>query len=120
MRDFPSKRQNRWELFVDVDPTPTSVTRKNCEFVLDYDAAGNVIGIEIINLKLQVGLNALGAVERRLQLSSSGMKYNYDDESDCFYLEVARERSVDQKAVEGIVALNQEGEIVGFSAGAIT
>jgi uncharacterized protein YuzE len=120
MHDFPSKLQDGSGICVTVEPNPISATRKTCEFVLDLDATGIVIGIEIINLKLHAGPNALGAVQRRLQSPSGSMKYNYDDESDCFYLQIAMGPSVDQRAVDGIVTLNQKGEIVGFSADAIT
>ena len=92
----------------------------NCEFVLDFDSGGSVIGIEIINLTIQAGPSALGALERAFQRPLDRMKYNYDDESDCFYLQFAREPSVNQKAVDGTATLNQEGEIVGLSADAVT
>lgn len=120
MTDFPSVKQDGLAIYVTLGLNLDTSTRKTCEFVLDYDAMGTVIGIEIINLKLQVGPNSLGAIERTFQSPSSGMQYSYYDDCDCFYLEFARERSLDQKAVDGIVALNDAGEIVALSADAIT
>ena len=118
MSTFPSTEQDESKICVNFEPTLNSSRKSSCEFVLDYDAMGNVIGIEIINLKLHAGPNSLGAIDRSLRSTLARMNYNYDDDSDCFYLQLAKDASIDQKAVDGVMTFNQEGEIIALSADA--
>lgn len=88
--------------------------------VLDFDQFGEVIGIEILNLKDQVGKRCLDVVEKALEDSAGDLHHSYDDEVDAFYLRMSEGRSIDQKAVDGILVLNERGQMVGLRIGAQT
>lgn len=118
MSRFPSIQEEGTTIRVDFGPSPSSSIKAFCEFVLDYNAMGNVIGIEIINLRLHAGQYALGTINRCLRRGLATMTYAYDDESDSFYLQFEKVASVDQKAVDGVMTLNQRGEIVSMFADA--
>ena len=86
----------------------------NVRFVLDFDQFGEVIGIEILNLKDQAGSRCLDKVEDVLKDSVRGLHHSYDDAVDAFYLRMSEERSIDQKAVDGVLVLNGKRQIVSF------
>lgn len=87
---------------------------KNIEFILDYNNLHDIIGIEIINFKDRVGNNSLEKIQKVLGGSSHPIKYSYDNNTDCFYLQIADENSFDQEAVDGIVVLNENRSIISF------
>ncbi len=80
--------------------------------VLDFDRFYNVIGVEIINLVLQVGENSLAAFSQSLSGGYNEMKYSYDAECDCFYLRLRTDKSVDQKSADATLCLDESGRIV--------
>ena len=83
-------------------------------FVLDFDQFGEVVGIEILNLKDQAGNRCLGKLEKVLMSSVRGLRYSYYDDTDSFYLYLSEEDCPDQRAVDGVLILNNKGEIVGL------
>jgi uncharacterized protein YuzE len=95
-----------------------TTTTTRCEFVLDFNSMGKVIGIEIISLKFNAGQQALDAIARAIKSNTTEIKYNYDAECDCFALQLDNGNSIDQKAVDGIMFLNRQGEIIALSADA--
>ena len=84
------------------------------EFVLDYDQFQNVIGIEILNLELHAGKECLEIVERCIRSTGEPYRYSYDRETDSFYLKLSRERSFDQKAMDGIIAVDRKEQVVAL------
>lgn len=89
---------------------------KEVEFVLDLNRFQDVIGIEILNLKLKVGEACLNRVKENISLVDSDLRYNYDEDTDAFYLQIANEVSTYQMSVLGKLALNADGEIIKFCA----
>ncbi len=81
------------------------------KMVLDFDADGKVVGIEIINLVLQAGNKALNYIKHTRQPT-----FGYDPDCDSFYMRVKNVNSTDQKSVSGALTLDDEGEIMGFTA----
>lgn len=91
---------------------PLSKVRVRC--VLDVDQFGEVIGIEILNLKDQVGNRCLGAIEETLRKPVGDLHYSYNDDVDAFYLRVSEGRSVDQKAVDAVLVISDKGQVVSM------
>ncbi len=88
--------------------------------VLDFDQFGDVLGVEILNLKDQAGSSCLDVVEEVLKGSVTALRYSYDDEVDAFYLRMSEGQSVDQKAVDGVLVLNDKGQIASLRIDAQT
>jgi uncharacterized protein YuzE len=88
--------------------------------VLDFDQFGDVLGIEILNLKDQAGSRCLDVVEEVLKGPVTDLRYSYDDEVDAFYLRMSEGQSVDQKAVDGVLVLNDKGQIASLRIDAQT
>jgi hypothetical protein len=87
------------------------------EFILDFDWEGELIGIEIINLKFIAGSNCLKHFADNIATSSLHLRYSYDDEVDAFYLKIGTDRdSKYQCSVDGKLILNAKGYIIGFQA----
>lgn len=84
------------------------------EFVLDFNRFREVIGIEILNLKTYVGIHCLEIVDKCFSTSGTGLRYSYDDETDSFYLQISDESSTDQATIDGLLLLNERGQILGF------
>ncbi|REJ88035.1 MAG: hypothetical protein DWQ35_20410 [Planctomycetota bacterium] len=86
------------------------------ECVLDFNGMGDVIGIEILNLKLQAGRDCLRSMDAAVNSLADDLEFSYDDSTDSFYLRLSPDRSLDQAAVLGTLELNVAGEIVALSA----
>jgi len=83
-------------------------------FVLDLDKFGKILGIEILNLKDQLGIECLSNFEADIANCPRCLRYSYDKECDAFSLFVYEGRSLSQRAVDGQVILDGQGHIVGF------
>jgi len=88
----------------------------NTKFVLDLNQFGQVIGMEVLNIKLSAGYGCLKQIKKNIGTTGDGLKYSYDEDSDSFYLQIVNERSMDQITVEGILSLEMEGSIVCLEA----
>jgi uncharacterized protein YuzE len=86
------------------------------EFVLDLNPFPQVIGIEILNLKLITGENCLKQIKKNIKKTGDGLRYSYDEETDSFYLQLVNEDSKDQLSVDGVLGIDSEGSIVYFEA----
>ncbi len=86
------------------------------DFVLDYDQFKNVIGVEILNLELHAGKNCLKKVDRCIQSTGAPYKYSHDKDTDSFYLNLSKEPSFDQKAVDGKIVVDKKGQIIALKA----
>jgi uncharacterized protein YuzE len=85
-------------------------------FVLDFDGMGQLIGIEILNLKDHAGSACLARLSEDIRIYPEPISFSYDDEADAFYLRIRDGRSIDQQPVMGRVELDSAGHIVGFEA----
>ena len=83
---------------------------------LDFDSYGEIVGIEIINLVVQIGSKALQLLNRILPTARGRLHVAYDEESDSFYLRLRDCNSVDQKTVHGHVFLDDDDHIIGLHA----
>lgn len=79
---------------------------KNIEFILDLDMYGNIIGVEIIDIKIHAGPNVLK------ECDSTHINFSYDNDSDVFYLKLSEGRSTDQMSIVGQLILNQNGSLI--------
>ena len=84
------------------------------ELVLDFDQFGSVFGIEIVSLKFLGGQNALPV--RETHSGSDQVEFSYDEEADAAGLLFKRDRSLDQRAVNGWLEIDNEGRLVGIKA----
>ena len=101
---------------VEICSSGSSAQTLSVEFVLDLNQSGTVIGIEVLNLQLEAGGSFLNRIRERIGTMDGSMKYSYDGEVDAFYLQLYDEVSADQVAVDGIIILNEKGEIVSLRA----
>jgi uncharacterized protein YuzE len=83
--------------------------------VLDLDQSGDVIGVEILNLIFHAGKNSLKAINRCVPTEGDGLRYAYDEDSDSFYLRLRPGKSADQKAIQGLLSLDNDGQISSLS-----
>ena len=116
MTSFPSINFNESSVTITFFPLGTDGTTRFIDFVLDFDQFGQLIGIEIINLKFYCGEVRLKLIEQSIEKNAGKLRYTYDVECDAFYLRLNEGTSTNQKAVEGTVNLNGN-EIVSLSAG---
>ena len=100
------------EVAISSDVAPKSVIVR---VVLDFDRFGDIVGIEILNLKDQVGNRCLRKIEEVLESPVHGLRYSYYDDTDSFYLYLSEAEDCPiQKAVDGELVLNDTGQSVGF------
>jgi len=85
-------------------------------FVIDFDLNGNVLGIEIINLKYYAGGNVLEGIDPELFGSKAKVRISYDEDVDALYLSLSNGRSTDQITVDGRVVLDEKGHLVAIEA----
>ena len=105
-------------MFSSLDVPLTSIIVR---FILDFDRFGDVVGIEVPNLKDQAGNRCLGKVEKILESPVGGLRYSYYGDTDSFYLYLSEQDDCpDQKAVDGELMLNGRGQIVSFKVDAQT
>lgn len=80
--------------------------------VLDFNADGEVVGLEILHLKFEVGEECLRYLQEDLPTTGSGIRYSYDHECDAFYLRLSGGRSTVQRAAVGKVVVDDAGGII--------
>lgn len=114
MDEYPRVTQDACVLTVQFAPASTRERRQPLRMVLDFGSSGEVIGIEIINLVLEVGKSALETISRTVPTAGEHVRYAYDEESDCFWLQLNAGYSRDQKAVDGQVSLDEAGRITAI------
>ena len=82
--------------------------------ILDLDQFQNVIGVEILGLRRIVGQDCLEFIDQLIQSPNELYRISYDAESDSFYLKLAKERSFDQKSVDGEILVGENGQVVAL------
>ncbi|MBL6955033.1 MAG: hypothetical protein ISR50_20560 [Alphaproteobacteria bacterium] len=83
---------------------------------MDFDLFHEIIGIEILNLKHIAGEHCLDQIEQVIDSSGQNLSSTYDPDSDSFYLQISDELSTEQQAVDGLLIINNIGNILGFKA----
>jgi uncharacterized protein YuzE len=116
MEDYPQVREEDGSLSVEFAPVVKRSTGQPLKMVLDFGQFGEVVGIEVLNLIFEAGKNSLGIIGQSVRTDGDGMRYSYDEDSDSFYLRLKAGKSVDQKALQGSMFLDDAGQILGFSA----
>jgi hypothetical protein len=86
-----------------------SARRVDVEGVLDQTGLGEVVGVEILDLRSQ-----LGGAEVPPTPGGGLPRWSYDAEIDAFYVRVADERAPIQKRVSGMAVLNGSGLLVSL------
>ena len=84
------------------------------EMVLDLDRFGDVVGIEIINLKLFGGQSKFPVTDQAL--GSSVIEFSYDEDTDSAYFYFKHDKSLDQRAVDGWLEIGESGCLIGVTA----
>jgi len=116
MENYPLIQVNDRSLSVEFSANVKLSTTHPLDMALDFDEAGEVVGIEILNLVFEAGKNCLGIIGQTVRADGYGLKYSYDEDSDSFYLRLKAGLSFDQKAVHGSMCRDVRGQIVAFSA----
>ena len=112
---YPKVLTTDENLQVDICPYGSETKVIETEFILDFNQYREIIGIEILNLKLEAGRTCLNKIKENIK-TVENIRYSYDEETDSFYLKLVSDRSIDQEAVIGKLTLNTEGEIVSLGA----
>jgi len=120
MSVYPNVARKSGKLEVMFSLSDVPLTSIVVRFVLDFDRFDEVVGIEILNLKDQAGNRCLSKVEKILMTPVQGLRYSYYDDTDSFYLYLSEKDCPFQKAVDGVLVLNDEGQIVSFRVDAQT
>lgn len=116
MEDFPRVTQTTKSFFVEFGPHASTATGRPLGMVLDFDRHNALVGIEILNLTFEAGGKSLDIISRSVRTDGDGLRYSYDADSDSFYLRFKTERSADQKAVQGLMLCDGDGQIVALRA----
>lgn len=116
MVTYPNIVRGTNSIEIELGPHSEYIKQIEVEFILDKNQFDDVIGIEILDLKLEAGVRCLGRVESCIEVKGNGLRYGYDEETDSFYLQISNEDSSDQESINGILVLNSESQIVCFSA----
>jgi uncharacterized protein YuzE len=84
------------------------------EFVLDINKFGDIIGIEVINLKYKLGKGSLEFLTQNQDSVDTKIRCKYDEEADAFYVRLSKEYSQDQIIVDGKFYLDDDRHIIGM------
>ena len=84
--------------------------RKGVKCVLDRDDFRDVIGVEILGIRGQLGRDA----SVRPGVAGPNVRWSYDEEMDAFYLHLRPGTASHQEPVEGLASLNADGELVAL------
>jgi len=96
------------------DPAAEPAKRVSVECVLDSDGLGNIVGVEIINLRLAAGQHMFRGCPGNSVSFFNGTRFSYDDEVDAFYLYLCEGRSLDQRVEDCDVLLDEHGTFIGL------
>ncbi len=116
MSAYPNVLRNNNKIEIALSPYGECPKYVDVEFILDLNRFRNILGIEILNLKAEVGGRCLEKIESSIDSTGDGLRYSYDEETDSFYLQISSESSSDQKAVDGVLVLSEQGQVLGFKA----
>jgi len=114
MNDYPKVDQSKKAVNIIFVAYEGEITYVDIEFVVDFNQYGEIVGVEILNIKLESGEKCLDIIESAITTLDNALRYSYDEESDSFYLEISEERSIHQKSINGLLVINQIGQIVGL------
>jgi len=104
-------------IVVHLDSGPARMRSVSVPVVVDIGRAGEVVGLEILNLSSYVGTSALDLLaEGRTHSIDERLSYSYDSECDAFYLRLRMADAPTQKAVQGVLELDINSRIVGIRA----
>lgn len=116
MDDYPRVIEKKSSLVVEFAAPAGPQTRQPLKMVLDFGPTGEVNGIEIINLALHTGPNAIRLIEQVVRTDGEPPRYGYDDDADAFYLRLGNNPSVEQRSIEGYALMNGGKQIMGLGA----
>ena len=110
--NYPTIKKSGSRISISFKSTGDVEHKRQVECILDFNLYGDIIGIEIINLKYELGKSCLKYIES-LE-GSRRPNFGYDKDCDTFYLHLREDTSSDSKAIMGDVILNKEMQIIGF------
>ena len=82
--------------------------RVRFEAVVDESGLGEVVGVEILDMRAQLD-GALPPTD-----GGAHRSWSYDDETDAFYLRVAEESAPFQRLVQGIAVIGVNGQLLAL------
>jgi uncharacterized protein YuzE len=94
-------------------PQSTSPRRVDIECVLDLDGLGNIVGVEILSLAAQTGVQPI--VGRGALDDVEGVRVRYDSGSDALYVRIGAERVLDQVATDCSVSIDPSGRLLAIT-----
>ncbi len=116
MKDYPHVLEEEGSVAIEFAPGAEQSNARTLKMVLDFGQWGEVVGIEIISLIFAAGKDCLQIIDRSLPTQGEGLRYAYDEESDCFYLRLKTGRSCGQRSVTGSMLLDADGRITSLGA----
>ena len=110
--EFPKIIKLDAKINIKLSSIKNSKVVENIEFVLDIDNYGDVIGIEIINLKYNTHCKDVALNGYRN--TDDGIRISYDSNADALSVSFSNNHSLDQKLTDGIVILDDNDYVVGM------
>ena len=113
---FPRVRVKPRTLSVQLRAPEQRTTDIDVDFILDFDARGDVLGIEILSLKRFAGDHILDGYDSEMP---GEMRTEYDEEVDAFYLylkHIGPAESVAQHEVTGTIVVDERGRMLALEA----
>ena len=80
----------------------------NIPVVVDFNLFDEIVGIEILNMRLLTNPKILNF------LDSINLQYSYDIDNDVFYLKIKNDKSIDQKSTQAKLLLNEENQMIAI------
>ena len=117
--EFPRTRLSRDAVEVELREAAGDLRSVDLSVVLDFNAGGEVTGLEIINLKYEVGEGCLRYFREYVPTTGPGLRYSYDDECDAFYLQLSDEPSTVQRAAIGRASADDAGGVLSLRVGGL-
>jgi uncharacterized protein YuzE len=114
MNDYPRVVEER-TISIEFAPGMNSSDDQPLDVVLDFNENG-VVGIEVISIQFQAGMNALEIIRNVVPTDGDGPLYAYDKTCDCLYIRLRPGRSRDQRALSASMFLDAAGRILALRA----
>jgi hypothetical protein len=112
--DYPRVQRTSDSLVVEFSPKASDDKAAQMPMVLDFNRFGDIIAIEMISIKHYGGPNLFQALDLHEINEASDIRFTYDDTCDSSWLVLDKDRSLDQRCVDGRLMINRSGQLVAI------
>jgi uncharacterized protein YuzE len=104
--NYPIVKREKNKITIQFRELTAKIKTKKIDCVHDFNLYGEMVGIEIVNLKYVAGASVLNGLEHLKN------KFKYFDETDVFYFAFINDRSSDQMPSECKLILNDKEQLL--------